>query len=226
MKVAGVLICLAVVAAACDDSSNVPVAVLEQTNQPQEELPKVPTTQELISGPRKQVVLGPLPLTMRVPESWEIKMVGGATLLQGHAPSGEVSIQLNSRPSLKEDALDLLIAGAKKEQAEKPESILKVEVRPLGAVRVFERQSLGEPASFTTYTTDGKQMLPHTSTEIPFRWTLSVLAPHAGAFQVFELNFISLTKKQFDQDQEFLIGLLDTLTVGGDTSASQPTTLP
>jgi hypothetical protein len=222
MKQFGVLIVGLVLIAGCDDRPDVPVAVLEQANKPKDTLPKRPTTQDLVSGARKQIVLGPLPLTMRVPQSWNVTTPASISLLHGYTPSGgEIDIQLTSRPSLKQEDLDRLIAGAKKEMTEKPESILKVEVRPLGAVRVFERQTVGQPRPLTTF---DSQNQPHTRTESIFNWTVSVLSPAAGAFQVFELNFIGLTKNQYDQDQKFLHGVLETLTVAGATTS--PSTLP
>jgi hypothetical protein len=209
----------------CDDepAGGIPQAVLDQQARKTAEvaLPKAPTTQELVSAPPTTLALGPLPLTMRVPRSWAIKTTGGASLLSGFAPGGEVTIQLTSRPSLKQEELDRLINAAKKEQTQKPQSILKVEVRPLGNVQVYERQAVGEPAPYTVYDSNNQ---PHTTTESLFKWTLSVLAPHAGAHQVYELNFVGLTKSQYDADKAFLQGILDTLAYGAPAATSGPAT--
>ena len=50
-----------------------------------------------------------------------------------------------------------------------------------------------------------------------------ILAPHGDAFQVYELNFVGLTKSQYDKDKDFLQGLLETL---GHGSAGGATTSP
>ena len=44
--------------------------------------------------------------------------------------------------------------------------------------------------------------------------------PHEGAIQVFEVNFIGLTKSQFDKDKEFLNSVLSTLQYAGDAPAT------
>lgn len=231
MKWVRVSIVTAVAAAAallqpgCEEEpvGGIPQAVLDQQAKQNAEpdLPKIPTTQELVSGTRKTLALGPLPLTMRVPESWNLQVAGGASLLRGFTPNGEVTIQLTSRPSLKPDELTRLVNAAKKEQSERPQSILKVQLRPLGQAQVYERQSVGDPAPYTVYDANN---IPRTTTEQLFKWTVSVLAPHAGAHQVYELNFVGLTKSQYEQDKQFLQTMLDTLAPG--TPAPDPSQLP
>jgi hypothetical protein len=224
----------AAIVGACDDPT--PQATV-QTPPPPPTAPdnaattsslKIPTTQELVAGTRKVLALGPIPLTLRVPESWQID-VKGASLLTGHTPSSQgdkdkISIQLTSRPSMTQEAVDRMLDGAKKEQQAKPQSILKVEVRPLGGnVRVYERQAVGEPRPYTFY---DAQNQPHTSTEQMFTWTISVLAPFEGAFQVYELNFVGLTKSLYDKDAEFLKGILNTLAYGSPPPSIPATAAP
>jgi hypothetical protein len=216
----------------CDDPA--PQGAI-QTQQPPaaaaaaaESARDVPTTQELVGGPRKTMALGPIPLTLRVPESWKIEVTSGASLLTGHTPSSQgdkdkISIQLTSRSSMTQEQVDRMLDGAKKEQQAKPQAILKVEVRPLGNVRVYERQSVGEPRPYTTF--DARNQ-PHTTTEQMFNWTISVLAPFEGAFQVYELNFVGLTKSLYDKDAEFMRGILNTLQYGAPAPSAPAGTLP
>src|SRR5688572_16093681 len=86
-----VLICATTFVAAapftgCEDpADDMTKAVLDQQAKKaavEKTLPKIPTTQELVSGPRTTVPLGPLPLTMRVPASWKVEVAGGASLLR------------------------------------------------------------------------------------------------------------------------------------------------
>ena len=215
-----VSVAVAMFAAACDDRGSVPQAVLDQANKPPEDFLRVPTTQELVSGRRSRTALLPLPLTMELPPGWrpDRKL---ANILQGYTPSGgEVQIQLVPRPSIKMDDLDRLVTGAKKEMAANPQQILKVDVRPLGTVKVLERQKVGVPAPLTTF---DKNNQPHTSTESNFTWTLDVLVPHEGMYQVQELSFIGLTKSQWDQDKDFLNSVLSTLAYAGDVTSSSTT---
>jgi hypothetical protein len=203
----------------CDDSSSsVPPEVLAESNKPKPNTPKVPTTQELVSGPRSRTVLVPLPLTMELPVGWrQMKDVPSSQLWQGYTPSGEVQLQLNSRRPMTQQELDRLMTGAKKEMAEKPQQILKVDLRQQGNVKILERQSVGEPRPLTVYDSNN---VPHTSTESIFTWTVSVLVPMNDEFQVYELNFFGLTKSQYDKDKDFLNSILSTLQYAGDTSGS------
>jgi hypothetical protein len=162
---------------------------------------------------------------MRVPVSWKVEVAGGASLLRGFTPNGEIAIQLTSRPALKKASFDALVKSDKKDQAEKPQSILKVDVRPMGDMQIYERQAVGDPAPYTVF---DKNMKERTTTEQLFKWTISVLAPTGDAYQRYELNFVGLTKSQYDQDKEFLQGILDTLSYGGGGSGggSAATTAP
>ncbi|MEO6436598.1 MAG: hypothetical protein ABIP55_12680 [Tepidisphaeraceae bacterium] len=214
-----------IIPSGCDNAPDVPQAVIDESNKPADDkTPKRPTTQELVSGNRTRAALIPLPLTMEMPDSWG-KLEGKEQIpgnhLRGHTPSGEVLVQLSARPSMKQDTLDRLIEGAKKEMAKNP--AMKLDLRPLGEVKLLERQLVGPPRPYPVYNEKNEESI---TTESIFNWTLSVLVPHEGALQVYELNFIGLTKNQYDKDKEFLQGILSTLQYGGEASASPGATPP
>lgn len=228
---------LAAALAACDDKSSVPPQVLKQAEETQQAQAtgkkKHPTTQELLSARRSRTALIPLPLTMEVPPGWgnfdgfgdpQVKAAtAGLNLLDGITPNGEVQIQLSVRPAIKQEEFDRIVTFGKKEQKEKPQQILKMDVRDAGNVKIMERQSVGEPRPLTTYDDKGRE---HTTTESSFNWTISVLVPNAGALQVYELNFIGLTKNQYDKDKDFLNGIVNTLSYGVEPATTGPATAP
>ena len=213
--------------AGCDDSSNqVPQAVLDQASKPPENTFKAPTTQELLSGRRSRTALVPIPVTLELPPGWGPDRRVGAhmgNLIVGYTPSGaEINIQLIPRPALRQDQLEHLVNGAKKEMAANPQRIPRVELRPLGTAQVLERQKIGEPAPLTIY---DKNNQPHTSTESDFLWTLDVLIPHEGGVQDHQLSFLGLTKSQYDKDKDFLNSIMSTLQyVGAGEGMSATTT--
>ena len=223
--------------AACDEKPSVPPQVLKQAEENEKAQAtatksKRPATQELLTGRRSRTALIPLPLTMEVPPGWgnfdgfgdpQVRAAtAGLNLIQGITPSGDVQIQLTARSAMKQEELDRIVTFGKKEQKEKPNQILKMELRDLGTVKVLERQSVGEPRPLSTFDEKGQE---HTTTESSFNWTISVLVPNAGALQVYELNFIGLTKNQYDKDKDFLNGILNTLTYGA-ASTTAPATAP
>lgn len=203
----------------CDDRpTSVPQAVLEQASKPPSSTSKHPTTQDLLTGHRFKTALMPLPLTMDLPPGWgPMHDARLPNLYHGFTPSGEVEIQLSARSSMKPDELEALIKAARKEMAEKPNQIVKVDIRPLGAVRVLERQKIGVPAPFKTFDSNN---VPHESIESNFTWTFDVIVPHDGAFQIHELNFIGLTKGQYDKDKEFLQSIVSTMGYASDAAAA------
>jgi hypothetical protein len=227
--VLGMLVSL--IGLACDDSSNdIPQAVRDQQARQAEaekKLPKIPTTQELLTGPRSVTALGPLPMTMRVPASWKVEVAGPASHLRGVSPSGqETTIQLTSRSPVKRAEFEAFVKSAKKDQAEKPQSIIKADLRPFGNAQLFEWQKVGEPREWPVSELVGGQMRTRTTTEQSFDWKISLFAPQGDGFQRYELSFIGLTKSQYDKDKSFLQGILDTLNWVDSTAVPAATTVP
>ena len=213
----------------CDDAPEVPQAVLDKASKPDEEVEiKRPTTQQLLSGQRTRSQLAPLPLTMEIPPSWTQGKFEGVenpgNLLQGYTPNGVVQISLGSKPSIKPERLDQIILGAKKEMEKNPN--LKVELTNRGNLKILELQKVLPPKEFTTYSISGNQMVPHVSIESPFNWTMTVFVPHEGGYQVYDLNFIGLTKSQYDKDKEFLESILSTIQYGSGSGAATDSPMP
>jgi hypothetical protein len=194
----------------CDDSDQVPKAVIEQASKPPENSLRAPTTQELLTGHRSRTILLPIPVSLELPPGWgPDHRTGMPNLILGYTPSGgEVSIQLIPRSPLHQKDLDLLVAASRKEMAANPGKILKSELRPLGTAQVFEHQRVGEPAPLTIYDKNNK---PHESIESYFEWTLDVLVPHEDGIQDNQIAFLGLTKSQYDKDKDFLNGVMSTL---------------
>lgn len=203
----------------CDDrSSSVPPEVLANVNKPkdQSEPPPVPTTQQLLNAPRVRTQLSPLPLSMELPPSWQpMKDAPVPNLWEGYTPSGQIQLQLITRRTMSQQDLDRLMEGASKEMQRKPGEVLKVELRPRGNIKILERQTLGRPAPLVLY---DKNDVPHTTTESIFNWNTSVLVPMDGKYQVYEVNFIGLTKSQYEKDKDFLSSILNTIQYTGSTT--------
>ena len=195
----------------CDDSPPVPATLLEQAATQAKTSPR-PTTQELLTGARTNTLLVPLPLKMQVPTSWKTKSLR-VMLLEGPTPTSDISIQLSTRPSIRTEDFDRLVAGAKKELQQSPDTVKKADVRPLpgsGNGKLLERQMVGTPGPYTVY---DAQNNPHVSTQSIYKWTLTAFVPFENAYQVYELNFIGLTKEQYEKDKEFLNSIVSTLTL-------------
>src|SRR5688500_2057461 len=85
-SVVTIFLATVVLCAGCDDPGDdgIPQVVLDQQAKQAEaakNLPTIPTTQELLTGPRTLTPLGPLPMTLRVPVSWKVEVAGPASHL-------------------------------------------------------------------------------------------------------------------------------------------------
>ena len=148
-----------------------------------------PTTQEL--SVTKEERLSILPLTVTVPQSWNVTTDLGQTVLKGFTPNGEARIHLATRPKLAEDALDRLLDGAKREAA-KPEEQARYkffDIREQNGLRVLEQQKVG-PTDPTLGT--------------PFTWTVWFCEKKGDTYEVYELSVSDLSWEDFQKEQAFL----------------------
>jgi hypothetical protein len=199
------IVLLCALASACEERPTPPPPNAKPPTAPGQADPAVtqpaeavrPTTQALLTGPRTVLALDAVPFTLSVPEGWSLQTIAGLVVVTGPSPSGDVTIQLNSR-SIQKDAIPFVEEGAKKEQASDPANQLLAESRTIGDLKVFERQWLGRAQQ------DGQ---PRT-----LRWTISTYVPrNPMTFSVYELNFVGLTETQLQQDREFLYSIVNTL---------------
>jgi hypothetical protein len=236
MKFCGIFVVAAaalVWAGGCDDGDDgISPEVIAERERQQRQLqelartPPLPTTQELMSGARKSIRLADYPLTLRVPQSWELKSWGDGQifLVAGPASSGEINLQftnpMSSRPVL-DVALGEAIKKAKAEADAKAHPFNKVEMRDLndGAKVLEERmistrfvdgklppEQMGEVEVGPGLTTRGV-VNPHM-----MKWTFTVFIPEGeGKYQTRALNFMGLQMSEFARDREFLERLMGTL---------------
>jgi hypothetical protein len=214
------------IAGGCDDSDNsVSPDVLsaqERARKQIEEYAKIPprpTTQELLNGPTKTLRLAEFPLSLDVPQSWELKTSDtGVLMVVGPASSADVEIHL-SNPGLRVGQLDVQLARMKSEADAKPHPLNKVEMRDLGnGVKVLEQRMIstafvdgklppereediviGDPSKGPTVTTRAV-VNPHM-----MQWTLTIYIPEKEEkYATRALNFMMLQVSEFKRDREFL----------------------
>lgn len=212
---------LATLGLACEEPPPMPVPTTEPATQPDR-----PTTQQLIDGPWKRTPIGYVPVSLELPEGWEVKTFGDASqfvFLEGPAPRDDVKIQLAQRPTVTAERLQFIQEGAVVEKAENPHIRLD-EFRKLGNVTVRERQVAGTPTSVPSMNDNG---LPVTDTSPAFRWTITLFIPRDETdFRSFELNFIGLTVNQFQADESFLRRMIDSMKYDETVPVSTPTPAP
>lgn len=162
-----------------------------------------PSTQALLEGPRHDLKLDFLPLTMSVPESWQLKTISGevaVTVLSGPSPHGDVAIRLSRLITLTPQTADLYLEKVRQDAAA-PNANLFFEIRQQGGMRVVEsiRASRDETVD----------------------WKLRLLVSNGLNFDQYELSFLALPRSLYEADVEFLRSLLTSVRL-----ADQPSTSP
>jgi hypothetical protein len=200
IKTALVGLTLAAMAGACDDRPAITVPPdLGATTVPAEPEPATrPTTQSLLSGPRKAIALDVLPFTLTVPAGWALQPpVAGMVVLGGVSPSGDILIQLNTR-TISTESIPYIETGAKEQQKSDPKTYRVAASRMINGTKVFERQELRHVKM-----PDGSPILT---------WTITAYINRAAKeSSVYELNFVGLSDAHFQADKDFLYSIINSL---------------
>jgi hypothetical protein len=162
---------------------------------------------------------------MQVPPEWRIAREGGGliVMLQGPTPHSEASIQLKERDAIPTSEFENLMAGIRREQAS-GSGEGSVSIRSQGPVQFVERQSFMRPMNLPVTDPTGVQLVdekgePRMQRTTPMRWRVNVFVPRAETYDYFELNFINLSKEQYEIDRQFLQHMLATLQYVGPLPA-------
>jgi hypothetical protein len=215
---------------ACDDKNEVPPEVLKSTPMPVTH--PAPTTQEMLTGAKKTFRLGTFPLTLDVPQSWNLRSMadGEVITVGGPASSGDIDIQLlQQSQTISQAAPEAALAEAKKLMAAKPHPINLAELRPLGPGKVLEVRMISNayvngklppevwgdaelptiaPAQPGVPPTHTRAILnPHM-----VKWTFTIYLPAADKKNsVRALTFMGLGLREYERDQQFLEQMMKTL---------------
>ncbi len=188
----------------CEDRTPVVSPLPTPTTIPAvEEIPARPTTQSLLEGPRTRTTLSPMPISLDLPPGWALETVADTPVLNGPAPSGDLTVSLITR-SVATKTIEMIERGAKEEAAAKPKTHLRADARTVNGVKIFERQTVG-----TGVAPDGSLM---------FRWHITVYAPtpeDAEATTTYEINFFGLSRKMMETDGPFIQSIIDSLELVG-----------
>jgi hypothetical protein len=226
LKVIGICLALAGVLVGCDRAP-APPPEAKTPSPPPVTLPgdePRPTTQALLLGPRKKLLLPNMPLALRVPESWKTEPAGPLIVLTGPTPADQVTIQLAVRDPLPADRLTAYIERLKKEgdQPAKPP-----ELRQVGKMQVLERLSVSKPITIARKDARNEPVVddkgnPVTDTFTPMTWRVSVFVPESQAvFSRYELNCINFIQEQYAADHGLIEEVFNSLVYDEAGTATQ-----
>jgi hypothetical protein len=222
---------------ACDDKNDLPPEVIKAQREQQERQRAAasrpaPTTQELLTGPKKHLRLVGMPLALDVPPSWDLKSLadGALILVSGPATSAEISIQLTAQAGQAVSVARLadIVARAKQEANAKPHPINRVELRDLGPAKVLEERMISNELVNGKLPPEvwGEQEIKNENDPAtPVIRVKAILNPHIVKWRLTvylptskdqvtprSLNFMGLKLSEYEQDKQFLEQLMKTLT--------------
>lgn len=232
---AGVLAFTLMAGLACDDKNELPPEVVRAQQQQEKQRQAAatkpgPTTQELLTGPKKHLRLAGMPLALDVPTSWNLQSLGDGALITvgGPATSGEINIQL-AAPTAQPIAaarIEDIAAKTRKEVEAKPHPINRVDLRPLGPAKVLEQRMISNDfvnGKLPPEVWDEQEIKSERGSESVrvkailnphmVKWTFTVYVP-ASQDKVTPrtLTFMGLKLSEYEQDKQFLEQLMKTLT--------------
>ncbi len=167
--------------------------------------PAMPATTPSDPAARHTLRLAHLPLCVRVPDGWRIDILGesGLSSLRGIAGSDEFQILLAGRGKTRPEQLELRLEDMRREQKANPEKVKIARLVERPPLKILERQAIGiAPTS---------QMIADAGvgdTSPIYNWTLSVYVPSGPTLQSYELNFIGMTRAQFQRHQQLLESII------------------
>ena len=165
-------------------------------------LAAVPTTQQLLTGPRTKLDLKFAPFTLNVPQSWELKTFndGATVILEGSTPTDTVGISIPVYRTITADQEKALETHAKQDAIEHSDLIKSNPIRDMPGTKVIEQLILDAPTSATTQPLQTLQ------------WIYTLCIPNGKDFTAYDLRIIGLTTQQYKNDQAFLRSIIDTAT--------------
>ena len=149
-----------------------------------------------------------IPFNLTVPRGWDFKSEDGITVLQGPSPKGIVQIAIGKHISPIPDHAKRLIDGAKKELADHPNQYALANVRQDNGVQILETRSIDATRQSPTIDADGSVLAP---TSTPMRWKISAFVTNGAELDICEINFVDLTREQYDRDKDFLQQIIASL---------------
>ena len=156
------------------------------------------------SGPRVNVPLNIMPLTLTLPAGWKLDPPMNPSFLEGPTPSGDVEISLSLMDSMVDRNRRLFITGAIDESQKHPDRIHVRQLTGKTGLGMIERitylTSPGDPATRPAATLPSQQL----------SWNIIDFVPYQQKFIPCSFDLLGLTQQQYDQDQQVVRSMIDT----------------
>jgi uncharacterized membrane protein len=169
----------------------------------------VPTTQQLISGPRTNLALHTAPLRLSVPQSWKLDLTGTSTTLRGLTPHGSIQLTIAFRTILNRDKKQFLIEAFQAKGAS--QGYRRVKLSQSGSIDILDLQQPNGPIDMPLLDDQGKKLK---DTSAPLTWKFLVFVPEISQpdeFDEYELAFFNLDDSHYQADKDLLESIMATL---------------
>lgn len=171
----------------------------------------IPTTQQVLDAPWKTVPVSLLPLTISVPEAWDVEPTHDASLLavEGRSPGGFVQMRVSKpRTMIAEASFDSFITAARRSAEESGDRLKKLEFKPGDPLSTLERQIAGERELMPLMDEQGNLIEKEAT---PLRWSVLIFLKSGDKYESYELQFDALSLEHYEQDQAILRRVVESL---------------
>ena len=152
-----------------------------------------------------------VPLTVKVPATWDVEPEGSSVLLQGPLPNpvtvSTAAIQLARQPSLSQNEMQALIRGSQQEQAQDPTRIWLVGPIQRDTLTILQERRL--PRVAATQSTS-----PALKNYVPLHWNTLIFIPNRRHdLDRYVLSFFDLDQQTYEANKSFLQGIIDSVAI-------------
>ncbi|MDP9175087.1 MAG: hypothetical protein M3O30_14665 [Planctomycetota bacterium] len=167
-----------------------------------------PSTQSILDGPRTELSLQVMPLSVRAPQGWKTEFLDTSMLLEGSTPSGDIEIALSSLPLMPPSRIEFLVQDAQHQMQLHPGEFRGGEIEKINGLRAFETlrfhgRGNGATLPSTTNAITSATRPNDITGSGTVSWNLIIFVPRGD--QLVPCNFtMRISQDQFNADEAFL----------------------
>jgi hypothetical protein len=165
-----------------------------------------PAVVNALSGDKKDLPLGVVPLTLRVPVEWNLNEAGGVTAIEGPLPQGDAEIVITRlKPMNAERTARWFTAATQPTEGE----FLTNDVREINGLKVWETATVEHAA-----TEPGSDA---TAVASWISWRFTILVPQDQDTLPCSLGFAGMSRGDYESQKDFIESIMGTIRLSDAT---------
>jgi hypothetical protein len=162
---------------------------------------------------RKTIPLLIFPLTLSVPQDWNVYPPIRPSFLTGPAPDGNLQISISMLEFMNSQRMNGYISGAQDLSDRHPQRTQVRQLTVKSGLRAVETITYSNPGG-------GASSRPSTQPQQTLSWNMVVFVPYQQKFIPCSFDLLGMTQQQYTDDEPLLRSIVDSAQPG-DVSAFQ-----